>query len=411
MNEETDVLIIGAGPAGSVAAASLAREGRSVICLERQHFPRYVIGESLLPRCNELLERASMLEAVKRQGYMVKKGAVFMEGERRERFQFSDSLDGDAATAFQVPREHFDQVLATEARKSGVDLRFGHKLDAVAFGEEWATASVRDVEGRKSYRVKARFVLDASGYARVLPRLLDLERPAALPPRVSCFTQITGDRRPEGDMEGDVWISVHPRGGWTWVIPFSNGRTSVGLVCDPDVWSALRGDIVRDKLWTWLSEDTSLGERLQDAVIVAPTRVMKGYSKKVSAMHGDRWALIGNSSDFLDPVFSAGVTLALETALLAAGLVDRTLGGEDVDWDEEFDSVVDRAVAVFLELIESWYRGDLRRIFFAPRKPVQLRREIASVLGGHALRDDNPFVVDPKGRLDMVLGHLSAAGY
>lgn len=406
MTEVTDVLIIGAGPAGSVGAASLAQRGRSVICLERQHFPRYVIGESLLPRCSDLLEQVCMLDAVQAQGYMVKNGAVFMKGDRRERFQFSDALEGDRPTTFQVPRDHFDQVLATEARKAGVDLRFGHKVDHVELGDDHVTARVTDIEGKQTYEVQARFVLDGSGYARVLPRLLDLERPAALPSRVSVWTQVEGDRRPVGDLEGDIWISVHPRGGWSWIIPFSNGRTSIGLVCDPEVWDDVPGEVLRDRLWAWFREDPRCWERLSCSVAVMPTRLMRGYSKKVSAMHGDRWALIGNSSDFLDPVFSAGVTLALETALLAAGLVDRTLAGEDVRWDDEFDAVVDQAVSVFLELIESWYRGDLHHIFFTDAAPPRPRRQIASLLGGH-LRADNPFVTDPKGRLTAILRQVT----
>lgn len=407
MTERTEVLIIGAGPAGSVAAASLAQKGRSVLCLERSHFPRYVIGESLLPRVNALLAEVSMLEAVEAQGYMVKRGAMFLRGDQRERFSFSEALEGDLPTTWHVPRDHFDQVLATEARRAGVDLRFGHQVDGVEVSSEGVVATVSDLEGEATYRVRADFVLDASGYGRVLPRLLELERPALLPPRVSVFTQVEGDRRPEGELEGDVWICVHPRGGWVWIIPFSNGRTSVGLVCDPDVWAALPGT-KRDKLWAFIEEEPNAWSRLEGSVPVMPTRIIEGYSKKVSALHGDRWALVGNASDFLDPVFSSGVSLALETALLAAGLVDRTLNGDEVSWDQEYDAVVDRAVAVFLELIESWYKDELLTIFFTPRKPGRLRRQIASILGGHVLRQDNPFVTDPKGRLDALLSQVQS---
>lgn len=405
MNENVDVLIVGAGPAGCAAAARLHERGRSVLCVDRDFFPRFVIGESLLPRCNELLAEIGMLDAVAAQGYLVKPGAVFLKGSERERFSFAESLDGDRGNTWQVPRDHFDQVLATETLARGVDLRFGHRVEDVHFDAEGARARVTDIDGDRSYDVAARFVLDASGYGRVLPRLLDLERPALLPHRISAFTHLEGDRRPSGAEEGDIWICVHPRGGWFWIIPFSNGRTSVGIVCDPDLWESVEGT-PRERLFALIAEEPNARERLRDAAVVAPMRVMEGYSKKVSALHGERWALVGNASDFLDPVFSSGVTLALETALLAANLTDRTLSGEAVDWTTEYDAVVGKAVGVFLAMIEGWYREDLQAIFFTPRKPEGLRRQITSLLGGHVLRPDNPFVEDPKGQLDRLVAQL-----
>jgi flavin-dependent dehydrogenase len=396
-----DTLIIGAGPAGSVAGAVLARGGRSVLCLEQNYFPRYVIGESLLPRCNALLEQVGMLQAVRSRGYMVKPGAIFLRGDERERFCFADALKGDHRDTFQVPRDDFDQLLATEARRAGLDLRFGQRVDKVEFESGVAVASVTDLDQGRSYEVRSRFVLDCSGYGRVLPRLLDLERPALLPSRVSCFTQVENDIRPEGDLAGDIWICVHPEDGWIWIIPFSNGRTSVGMVCGREHWQGMTGTN-RDRLFRFLRQEPNAKARLANAVPVAPTRAIEGYSKKVGALHGDGWALVGNASDFLDPVFSSGVTLALETAVLAAALVERTLSGEAVRWDEEYDAVVGKAVGVFLAFIESWYRRDLEAIFFAAEKPPRVKRFITSILGGHVLRDDNPLVADSVGFLQQL---------
>jgi 2-polyprenyl-6-methoxyphenol hydroxylase-like FAD-dependent oxidoreductase len=158
-----DVLVIGAGPAGSVAGAKLAQRGRSVVCVDQGYFPRFVIGESLLPRVNELLAQVSMLDAVKAQGYMVKHGALFLRADRRERFQFADSLDGDSPWTWQVPRDHFDQVLATEARKAGVGLRFGHRVETVAPATDHVDVTITDIEGGRTYELKPRFVIDASG--------------------------------------------------------------------------------------------------------------------------------------------------------------------------------------------------------------------------------------------------------
>jgi flavin-dependent dehydrogenase len=403
--EKVDVLVVGAGPAGSTAGAWLVDRGHSVLCVDRSYFPRYVIGESLLPRCTALLREAGMLEPVAARGYMVKLGAVFLRGEQRERTCFADSLEGDLDYTFHVPRDDFDLVLATTARRRGVDLRFGHEVEAVDAGEEGVAATVVDLEVGERYRVEASFLLDCSGYGRVLPRLFDLERPAALPERVSCFTMVLGDRRPTGEQEGDIWICSHPDNGWIWIIPFADGRTSVGLVCDPDAWEGLEGND-RERLFTYMKQEPNTAARLSEAVPCAPTRLVRGYSKKVERMHGPRWALVGNATDFLDPVFSSGVTLAMETAVLAAKLTDRTLAGEAVDWAVEYDAVVDRAVDVFLAFIESWYSGELPAIFFAEAKPPRIKRRITSILGGHVLRTDNPMLRDSQAALREIRGSL-----
>lgn len=395
---EADVLIIGAGPAGSVAGALLAKQGHSVLCLERGYFPRHVIGESLLPRCNALLEKAGMLKAVEARNYMVKRGAVFLRGNERERFRFAEALEGDYPETFQVPRDDFDQLLATQARCAGVDLRFGHQVEEVEFDSTEVGLVVTDTEANKSYTAKAGFVLDCSGFGRVLPRLLDLERPAELPTRVSCFTHVENDRRPPGELEGDIWICIHPQDGWIWVIPFSNGRTSIGMVCSQAHWDGMTGNN-RDKLRQFVALEPNAAKRLEKTVSVMPTRVIGGYSKRVSDLSGDGWALVGNASNFLDPIFSSGVTLAMEMAVLAAPLVDRTLSGETVDWKQEYDAVVGNATSVFLAFCESWYRGDLEQIFFTPSKPPRIKRLVTSILGGNVLRQDNLLVSDTEATL------------
>lgn len=403
-----DVLIIGAGPAGSLAGAVLARKGRSVLCLERGYFPRPVIGESLLPRCNELLDRAGLLAAVEARGYMVKRAATFLHGDKTIRFPFSDGLSGDRPTTFQVPRDDFDMTLATGARSAGVDLRFGQQVDGVDFGADGASIATTDTETNQTYRVQARFVLDCSGYGRVLPRLLDLEAPAGLPERVACFCHVENDMRPQGETAGDIWICIHPENGWIWIIPFTNGRTSVGIICDRDVWDA-RTEPPRDRLFGFLLSDPNARRRLARAVPVTCTNEIRGYSKKATAIHGPGWALAGNAAGFLDPVFSSGVCLALETGWLATTLIDRSLSGEEVDWSKEYEPVVHRAFAVFLAFVEGWYRRDVEQIFFSGTKLPRIRRFVTSILGGNVLRDDNPFAVNPEIGLRQLQEKLARA--
>jgi len=389
----TDVLVIGAGPAGSAAAVALVAKGHRVLCLERGHFPRQVVGESLLPRSNDLLAQLGLLAAVERRGYMVKKGALFLRGAMRERFVFADGLEGDLPTTFQVPRDDFDQTLATEARRQGVDVRFGQEVLSVDFDAEGATARVQDTWRDQPFYVRARWVLDCSGYGRVLARLLELNEPTGLPNRVACFTHFEGDIRPPADVQGDIWVCCHPDNGWLWLIPFANGRTSVGMVCDPAHWESLPGTPL-ERLLAQLKRDPNAAERLSSAMPVLPPQVIKEYSTKNVRLHGERWAVAGNAGDFLDPVFSSGVTLALESATLAAGLVDRQLRGDAVDWDLDYTAPMMQAVTVFRAMVQGWYGGQLPDIFFNKQKIERIKTRVTSLLAGYVRRADNPMTRD-----------------
>jgi flavin-dependent dehydrogenase len=408
--EVVDVVIIGAGPAGSVAGTLFARRGRRVVALERQHFPRQVIGESLLPRCNEILQSLDMLPALEKRGYTIKRGATFWRDGHRQRFDFASGLAGDFDHTYQVPRDDFDQTLATEARRQGVDVRFGIEVRGVEVEGEEVTVTAWDLWRDRPVRVRGRYLLDCSGYGRVLPRLLGLESPTGMPERVACFTHFEGDRRPADGNEGDIWVCTHPDNGWLWMIPFSNGRTSVGAVCDPGYWDGHAESNLQDRLVAHLARDPAAHGRLAAARPVLPTQVIRGYSRQVTRLHGPRWVVTGNAGDFLDPVFSSGVCLAMESAHRAAGLADRVLDGAEVDWAEEYDLPMRNAVAVFRAFVEGWYAREIEQIFFAERQLEAVKRRITSILGGNVLRPDNPLVREPRVALRVLHAAVSAAG-
>ncbi|MBU8895218.1 FAD-dependent oxidoreductase [Corallococcus sp. H22C18031201] len=399
----TDVLVIGAGPAGSVAGSLLAQKGHRVTCLEAGTFPRFQIGESLLPRCNDLLEEAGLLKAVVARGYQPKNAALFLQGDARERFCFAEVFPGQRTQTFQVPRFDFDQTLATAARGYGVDLRFNQRVDAVEF-QPGGGAVIRstDLESNATEQIQARFVIDCSGYGRVLPKLLNLEKPSSLAPRIALFTWVEGDRRPEGAEEGDIWVCLHPRGAWIWIIPFSNGRTSVGVVMERALYDSVSG-CDRDRLMSLLREDPNARARLANAVPVLKTMKLEAWSSAVESLHGPGWALTGNAAEFLDPVFSSGVTVALESASRAAALVHRTLQGETVDWNTEYGAVVEKAVGVFRVFVRTWYTGELPRVLLHPNKTQAIKRAITAILGGYVLDPENPFVRNPEGTLSALL--------
>ncbi|HSV24116.1 MAG TPA: NAD(P)/FAD-dependent oxidoreductase, partial [Xanthobacteraceae bacterium] len=187
--KSVEILVIGAGPAGSVAAALLRQQGRQVLVLEREQFPRFSIGESLLPQSMEYLEQAGMLRAVVEAGFQFKNGAAFVRGDRYTAFDFRDKHSEGWATTYQVQRARFDHVLALEAERQGVEVRYRHEVVAVDLDGDKPRVTVQGPE-REKYIIEAGFVLDASGFGRVLPRLLHLETPSGFPVRGAIFTHI-----------------------------------------------------------------------------------------------------------------------------------------------------------------------------------------------------------------------------
>ncbi|MCW9732686.1 NAD(P)/FAD-dependent oxidoreductase [Avibacterium sp. 20-15] len=394
-----DVAIIGAGPSGSVAAALLAKQGVSVCVLEKQYFPRFVIGESLLPYCMEILREAELLEAVNREpSFQFKNGAAFTWGNRYTYFDFTDKFTAGAGTTFQVRRGIFDKILIDEVATRGVDVRFGNEVLAFETQNDGVQLQVRNDKG-ESYNLNAKFVLDASGYGRVLPRLLDLELPSHLPARVARFTHIDDNiDDPEFD-RNKILITTHPehRDVWLWLIPFADNRCSIGVVGLPET---LEGDD-EQVLKKFALECPMLKRILKNAVWDNdfPYRHIQGYSANVKALHGERFALLGNAAEFLDPVFSSGVTIALHSAHLAVPLIVRQLNGDIVDWQKEFADPLMLGVDAFRTYVNGWYDGSFQDVVYAKDPQPEIRRMISSILAGYAWDSANPFVAKSTQRL------------
>ena len=387
---ETDVLIIGAGPAGAIAASLLHRENIPLLVVEKQSFPRFVIGESLLPVSMNLLAEADLLDAVRRRNFMRKNGAVFLRGNETCNFDFSSQFTAGYDYTYQVPRDDFDQTLANTLAARGVDVRFRHGVISVNFDARHATAVIEQPDGG-ALEVKARFILDCSGYGRVLPRLLKLEEPSAFPPRTALFTHVTGDLRPPGREEGKIWICLHPDGAWIWIIPFSNGRTSVGAVASPEFFQKYPGD-PETQLRDILMSDPNAAKRLAKMQFAMPPQRINGYSCSVKKLFGDKYALAGNATEFLDPVFSSGVALALASAQRAAQVLVRQWRGEPADWQADYADHVMQGINTFRAYVSAWYDGRLPRIFFAAQRNPDILRQICSVLAGYVWDRSNSYV-------------------
>ncbi|WP_448091667.1 NAD(P)/FAD-dependent oxidoreductase [Pseudomonas lini] len=400
--ERRQVLVIGAGPSGAIAAALLKRKGHDVLMIERQHFPRFSIGESLLSHCLDFVEEAGMLEAVNAAGFQRKNGAAFAWGDQYSAFDFGDTFTNGKPTTFQVQRADFDKLLADQAELQGVDVRYGEAIVSADFSLPKPQLDVLREDGSQ-YRVEADFVLDASGYGRVLPRLLDLEAPSNFPVRQAVFTHVEDCiDSPAFDRE-KILITTHPtqRDIWFWTIPFSNGRCSVGVVAAAEHFEG-RTENLDDCLRGFIAETPSLAGVLNNAVWDTPARTIGGYSANVKTLHGPGFALLGNAAEFLDPVFSSGVTIAMRSASMAAGVLHRQLQGESVDWQTEFAEPLKRGVNTFRCYVEGWYAGTFQDVIFYQGGTAEIRRMISSILAGYAWDERNPFVSEPKRRLRMI---------
>ncbi len=405
--EKTEILIIGAGPAGSVAAAMLRQQGRRVLMLEREQFPRFSIGESLLPQSMEYIERAGLLQDVVEAGFQYKNGAAFACGDRHTEFDFRNKFSPGWGTTYQVQRAVFDEVLARGAERMGAELRFRHEVLAVEAGEQ-PRVTVRSPDGEE-YIIEADFLLDASGFARLLPRLLKLESPSNFPVRGAIFTHVRDNIPHDAAFDRNkILITTHPEhvDVWYWTIPFSNGTCSLGVVAEPEFLKRYTGTDM-ERLQTAVNEAPNLERLLAHAEWgIMPVRQIVGYSANVSSLWGPGFALLGNAGEFLDPVFSSGVTIAFHSAELAAECLRRKYAGEAVDWEQEYAIPLRAGVKTFRRFVEAWYAGGFQKIIYHPNQQPDIRGMICSILAGYAWDSRNPYVDDAQGRRLRVLEEL-----
>ncbi|KQV91676.1 NAD(P)/FAD-dependent oxidoreductase [Rhizobacter sp. Root1221] len=401
--EHTDILIIGAGPAGAVAAGLLRKQGRQVLIVEREQFPRFSIGESLLPQSMEYIEAAGMLRDVVEAGFQYKNGAAFACNGQYTDFDFRDKFSEGWGSTYQVQRAAFDKVLADAAEKAGAEVRYRHEVVEADVTGERPRVTVRDAEGL-TRTIEAGFLLDASGFGRILPRLLKLETPSNFPVRGAIFTHIE-DHIPLGTFDRHkIRVTVHPKfpDVWYWTIPFSNGRCSLGVVAHNEFLSQYTGTET-ERLRAIVAEDPGLSALLANAVWDTPARQIVGYAANVKSLWGNRFALLGNAGEFLDPVFSSGVTIAFKSASLASDCLRREAAGDTVDWQRDYAEPLKAGVDTFRAYVEAWYAGDFQKIIFHKDSSPEVHRMISSILAGYAWDTKNPFVAEPKRRLAVLM--------
>jgi flavin-dependent dehydrogenase len=402
--EQYDVVVIGAGPSGALASSLLVQKGWKVLMLEQQVFPRFSIGESLLPQCMEYLAEAKLVsiihENAEELGFQFKNGAAFHRDGQNTAINFTEKFSPGPGTTFQVKRADFDKLLADKAQEHGVEVRYQHSV--IDFTDEAFGATLHVQKNNKqTYNVKAKFVLDASGFGRVLPKLLNLEKPSTFPVRSAYFSHFKDGITDELFDRNKILITVHPKFNdvWYWLIPFSDGTSSIGVVAKQ---ARFNDGCAADTLKQFIEQDPYLKNLLVNREPITQARSISGYSANVSTLYGKHFALLGNAGEFLDPVFSSGVTIALKSAYLIAPLVDDYLKGEVVDFEECYAKPLQAGVDCFKTFVKGWYDSRFQDVIFYSEQNSQVREMISAILAGYAWDKNNPFVAQSERRLNVL---------
>lgn len=404
--KNTDVLVIGAGPAGSVAAALLNKAGLQVQVVEKEKFPRFVIGESLLPRCMAVLEDCDLLNAVKAKNFQEKFGAKFVRKQDVSDFNFSDQFSNGWSWTWQVPRADFDSTLINTVKDRGVPVAFETSVTSIDFMDDECSITNVETASGKTEKIRAKFIIDASGYGRVIPRLFKLDKPSTLTPRKAVFAHIEDNLRGSYEEPNRIIIISYAPGAWVWIIPFSTGITSLGFVSEHKFFEPY-GLETNEIFKSLIANNNYLKGRFGESRLIFEPKKLEGWSTKTEKFFGKGFILTGNVTEFLDPIFSSGVMFATVSSHLATNLVIKKLKGENVDWQKDYTDTLQSGVDTFKAFVNGWYDGTLEKIFYYKDQKPEIKKQICSILAGYVWDMNNPFVKNPEGELSRLAKFIS----
>lgn len=381
-----EVAVIGAGPAGSTLAALLAERGRDVLLLEKDKHPRFHIGESLLPLNLPLFERLGVADQVARIG-MPKFGAEFVSPWHRApmTFEFADALDKSFPYAYQVRRSEFDLILFRNAVGKGARALEGCRVTGVDFGADGALVRVLQEDGSE-LSWNARFVADASGRDTFLASRMGIKRRIRKHNSAALYGHFTGAKRLPGKAEGNITVFWFDH-GWFWFIPLADGTTSVGAVCWPYYMKTRRTGPDQFFLDT-IALCPALAERLRAAKLIAPATATGNYSYVAERTMGRNYLMLGDAYTFIDPVFSTGVLLAMQSAFVGADTIETCLDrpAQAGTALKHFDALMRRGPGIFSWLIYRVTTPAIRALFMEPSNRFRVQEALISVLAGDVYR-------------------------
>ena len=389
MSAVYDAVVVGGGPGGSTVATALARARRSVLVLEREKFPRFHVGESLLPFSLPIFDRLGVHEKIRAAGYQTKYGAFFWNetnGTTRP-VVFAEARDPNHPMAYQVKRADFDDLLLRHAASCGAEVREETAVEDVLFeGGRAVGVRVRAKGGAAGSveEIRARVVVDASGQGALLSRKLGLRRFDPKLKRAALFAHYADLVWPAGSRPGDILLPID-QGVWYWIIPFSDGTCSVGGVFDPAEVRFPEGASPEARYDLLLGRSPRVMRLLAGARRVSGVHGVSDYSARSAKLGGDGWVLVGDAATFLDPVFSTGVFLAMATGERAARAIDRALhsrGRVDAGDFASYQRQANRMYARFRKFVYNFYDPVFFEAFTTPHPPEGMRAAIVTTLAG-----------------------------
>jgi flavin-dependent dehydrogenase len=383
MSYDFDFAVAGGGPAGTSAAISLAQRGHSVVLFERETFPRFHIGESLLATANDAFAALGVAETIAAANFPEKWGARLLthDGQSGRGVNFAEVTEVRRPQTYQVPRAEFDRILMERAREVGVDVREGVRVTACDFASDAATV---DFANGAPGRVRVRAMVDATGRNGLLARKFSLRKDEPLLANIAIFSHYSNVPRLADGCPNDIRIVARNDSGWYWLIPISAELMSVGVVLPRTLYMQMPEGSPEERLERALADTPVVAELMRDARREWPVRVEKDFSYSASTYAGDRWILAGDAGSFLDPVFSTGVSIAMESGIEAAEELDRALRRRDFSARAfaAFSRRQRKRFQTFRRFVIGFYTPQFRDLFFKPNPPQLLFRSVVTILAG-----------------------------